>query len=95
MQSISQPRRLSKRKQIVISYLLHNLTEFVRLVQNEQNVSAGVARKLYIMLVYDTRAGCSLAPVAIISNFNFLARNVCFLLSVRQALRIPDFPDYS
>ena len=76
MQSISQPRRLSKRKQIVISYLLHNLTEFVRLVQNEQNVSAGVARKLYIMLVYDTRADCSLAPVAIISNFKCLLSDI-------------------
>ena len=73
MQSISQPRGLRKRKKIVISYLLLNLTDIVRLVQNEQNVSAGVASKLYIMLVYDTRADCSLAPVAIIPNFNFLA----------------------
>ena len=47
MQSISQPRGLSKRKKIVISYLLQNLTDFLRLVQNEQNVLAGVARKLY------------------------------------------------
>ena len=73
-------------KKKVISYLLQNLTDIVRLVQNEQKVSAGVARKLYIILVYDTWADCSLAPVAIISNFNFLARNVCSPLSVHQAL---------
>ena len=93
MQSISQPRRLSKRKQIVISYLLQNLSDIVRLVQNEQNVSAGVAHKLYMILVYDTRADCSLASVAIILNFIFWVRNVCSPLSVRQAF--PDFPDYS
>ena len=77
--------------------MLQNLTDIVRLVQNEQKVSAGVARKLhvYLILVYDTRADCSLAPVGIIPNFNFLARNVCSPLSVRQALRIPDFPNYS
>ena len=76
------------KKKIVISYLLQNLTDIVRLAQNEQKVSAGVARKLhvYLRLVYDTRADCSLAPDAIISNFNFLARNVCSPLSGHQAL---------